>query len=75
MKTSLCHSARIAGKVAESAAIKAVYSLLPRRQLKVELQRTDIELIKLVNCSKEYDILDHLELVQRRRAITAALRA
>lgn len=75
MKTSLCHSARIAGKVAESAAIRAVYSLLPRRQLRIELQRVDVQLIELVNCSKEYDPIDHLELVQRRRVIVAALQA
>lgn len=67
----LFKSARIAGNVAQLAALRATYQVMPRRQLRVELGRVERKLVLLVN-SGPFDEAEYNRLVMVRDAIKAA---
>jgi hypothetical protein len=70
MKTKLFNTAKISGKIAELAAAKAAYALMPRKRLLKERYRLRQELIALTNKGASYpeakynDLTSHLNIVK-----------
>ncbi len=75
MKTKLFTVAKVTGTIVEKAATKAAYSVMPRRQLLIELRLIEQALVTIANKGRSIPAQAHDDLIDKRHAVKECLAA